>query len=295
MPPIPCPSANTNTAISVLTSVGFRRLELDDYLMATRKLKPDIVVGLGDMINTREPGRNRRQKMSERTAEWTQKTVNDVSSIDGTGQPSATSFFAPILPFSRELQSFYLDQLADELSDRISGLAIYDANILSELPESLLQLPRLSFTEPSSPNRILHEVSHGMDLSVVPFIGAATDAGIALDFSFPAPSSDAPSSARQPLGIDMWSSKHATDVSPLRAGCSCYACTKHHRAYVQHLLSAKEMLGWVLLQMHNHRVVDAFFAGIRDSIGRGSFEEDRLAFERVYEPELPEKTGQGPR
>lgn len=55
------------------------------------------------------------------------------------------------------------------------------------------------------------------------------------------------------------------------------------------------MLAWVLLQIHNHHVVDQFFAGIRTSIEKGTFEDDKVAFDRFYEPELPSAKGVGPR
>jgi len=78
-------------------------------------------------------------------------------------------------------------------------------------------------------------------------------------------------------------------------GCKCYACRKHHRAYVQHLLTAKEMTAWVLLQIHNVKIVSNFFAAIRGSITRGTFEEDCKTFAQTYEEEFPEQTGHGPR
>jgi queuine tRNA-ribosyltransferase len=81
----------------------------------------------------------------------------------------------------------------------------------------------------------------------------------------------------------------------LREGCSCYACTDHHRAFLKHLLAAKEMLGWVLLQIHNYHVLDAFFADIRASINAGTFEADVEKFSRCYDADFPAKTGQGPR
>jgi queuine tRNA-ribosyltransferase len=93
----------------------------------------------------------------------------------------------------------------------------------------------------------------------------------------------------------MWSGDHAQSVTPLSIDCICYACTKHHRAFLQHLLSAKEMLGWVLIQLHNHAILTAFFAGIRASIQAGTFDTDVANFEAYYEPALPAKTGQGPR
>ena len=46
---------------------------------------------------------------------------------------------------------------------------------------------------------------------------------------------------------------------------------------------------------HNAHVLEKFFASVRESIKRGTFEEDRETFGRVYEPELPPVVGAGPR
>ena len=196
-----------------------------------------------------------------------------------------------------EQQYWYVSDLLEEMLPRISGLAMYDAQSSTELPEQLLGLPRLALTMPDSPHTILKEISLGMDLFVLPFANFASEAGIALDFSFSTPSSDGTTSApkQKPLGIDLWETAHSVDVSPLSDNCTCYACSVHHRAYIQHLLHAKEMLAWVLLQIHNHHVLDQFFAAIQASIERGTFESDAKEFERIYEPKLPMKTGFGPR
>lgn len=55
------------------------------------------------------------------------------------------------------------------------------------------------------------------------------------------------------------------------------------------------MLGWVLLQIHNHHILSTFFSGIRSSLLNGTFTADAEKFARFYESELPEKTGKGPR
>ena len=41
------------------------------------------------------------------------------------------------------------------------------------------------------------------------------------------------------------------DTQPLRPGCTCYACSTHSRAYIQHLIQAKELLSELLLFVHN--------------------------------------------
>ncbi|KAI4938991.1 uncharacterized protein J4E92_000272 [Alternaria infectoria] len=293
-PPIASPHGNTDTEIRLLTSVGFTTLSSEYYAAAARKLQPDIVVGLGDIpVGQEAISLKRKDRMSDRTEVWLRDMVAKQGTID-EGE-KAWSIFAPILPIERDLQSWYLNHLLDDMVDKISGLAIYDAYLLDDLPDQLHHLPRLSFHVPASPQELLRHVRMGVDVFTVPFLADATDAGIVLDFTFPAPVGDGNTSARRSLGIDMWSGEHALSVTPLSEGCTCYACTKHHRAFLQHLLAAKEMLGWVLIQLHNHAILSAFFAGIRASIEADTFDADMAAFEAYYEPTLPEKSGQGPR
>ncbi|CAI7653550.1 unnamed protein product [Penicillium manginii] len=296
-PAIPCPPNNTDTSIAILTSVGFRQLPAHQYLDSVRSLKPDIAIGLADIVYGREPGVKRRAKMVDRTHAFTQDALERLyGKAVPAEQKASAAYFAPVLPLDNAQQSLYLDDLQDELKSRISGLALYESASLSQIPESLGALPRLLLSQPGSPHDLLREVSLGGDLMTLPFVGECSDAGIALDFTFPAPS-DATVSASEPraLGIDLWSADNAKDVSALSEGCECYACRKHHRAYFNHLLNAKEMAAWALLQMHNYHVMDLFFAGVRDSIQRGTFEEDMRSFTRVYASELPQRTGEGPR
>jgi queuine tRNA-ribosyltransferase len=294
-PAVTAPNGNSDTAISVFTSTGFQALSNKSYISSIQTLRPDISIALADLTYGPLPGTKRTVKMSDRTQEW----LSDLLSENGHGG----AVFAPILPIDSLSQSEYLDYLADDQAGEISGLAFYDSNLLPDIPAttSLSRLPHLSLDEPASPHHILRQISLGMDIFTIPFIGHATDAGIALTFRFPRPlpddavASNDTGSSVVPLGIDMWIPTHATSLLPLSNSCTCYTCTSHHRAYIQHLLSAKEMLGWVLLQIHNHHILSEFFSSIRASIKMGTFEADAEEFGRNYESELPEKSGKGPR
>lgn len=291
IPALPCPASNTHYAMSVVTSIGFSMLESTDYAEAVQKLKPDIAFSMADVVDSR-PGAKRKEKMGDRTQSWLKDIISAVE--DDNDDVTRTAVFAPILPIEAEEQTYYLEALNDEFAGSISGLVLYETASVLSIPSGLSCLPRMLTADLRNPHKLLEAVAVGLDIFVVPFIGAATDAGIALDCFFPVQKPEG-SNAPLQLGIDMWSNTHAVDTSPLQHGCDCYTCTNHHRAYLQHLLSAKEMLGWVLLQIHNHRIMDYFFAGIRSCISDGSFDEQRRAFGESYEPELPEKTGQGPR
>lgn len=293
IPPLPCPASNSNTAISIATAVGFRALESKDYTEAVQKLKPDIVLGMGDVAPGSKASQRRLERMGDRTLAWTKELMDGINDED-LGSP-ATLIFAPILPIESNQQAFYLADLENELQRHLSGLVLHEMGSAVAVPESLNHLPRLLIGELGNPHRLLDAISLGIDLFVIPFVSAATDAGIALDFTFPPPMHLDDLKKSLHLGIDMWSPVHAIDLSPLKMDCQCYTCTNHHRAYLQHLLGAKEMLGWVLLQLHNHHIVNEFFTGVRRSILERTFNDNRKNFTTVYESELPAKTGQGPR
>ena len=293
-PPVLAPSGNIASAISLYTAFGFLSLPLPAYTAAIQRLQPDIAIAPADLpFLKKAPHSKKLIRMVERTEEWIDAFIGKVQS-DSAGEGS-TSVFAPVLPVELPIQWDYLRHLSEDILDSISGLAIYDTNMLPELTmyPSLEPLPKLSMDVAKSPRELLRQVSLGMELCTVPFINSISDAGIALSFSFPAPDAE----DVLPLGINMWSKDHQISLQPLVEGCTCYSCTQHHRAFLQHLLNAKEMLGWNLLQAHNHHVLSRFFEGIRATLSEGSeaFENACSKFERVYESELPEGTGQRPR
>ncbi|QDS68556.1 hypothetical protein FKW77_000074 [Venturia effusa] len=289
-PPVDMPLTNTNSnkSLAICTSVGFRSMDVEFYIEAARRLRPDIVLAPGDFGAGGRPSVKRADKMGDRTTLW----IREIMAEKEKG--GDMTVFAPILSVPLEQQKWYLDMVVDECSDRIEGLYVQNVDSVLDLPDTLKTLPRLAFTNPEGPEELLRQISLGVDLFVLPFIAKATDGGVALDFVFPPPT-DAEDITRKAIGIDIWNDELATDVSPLQADCKCYACTKHHRAYVHHLLRAKEMLAWVLLQLHNHHVLDQFFNGVRASIEKDNFEDDRAAFQKFYLSDLPVSNGLGPR
>ncbi|KAL5338105.1 tRNA-guanine(15) transglycosylase-like protein [Aspergillus crustosus] len=298
-PSIACPPTNTPNSIAVLTSVGFRQLEATDYVEAIQKLSPDIVIGLSDLVSGKPPGLKRRAKMVDRTHAFTTHALENLYPPNIAEQSrSNAAYFAPILPLENTEQQIYLEDLETDIRPFLSGLALYESASLSIVPEALGDLPRLLFSAPNTPHDLIREVSLGADLLTIPFVTLSSDTGMALTFAFPSPSNPPdPERSPQPLPFadDLWSPTNATDTGPLTHTCTCYTCKTHHRAYIHHLLAAKEMLAWTLLQIHNHHIMNLFFADIRQSIERDTFDADARTFQETYAPEFPEPTGQGPR
>ena len=51
--------------------------------------------------------------------------------------------------------------------------------------------------------------------------------------------------------INLFNAKYELDERPIEEGCNCPACRRYSRAYIRHLLKAKEMLGMRLCVLHN--------------------------------------------
>ena len=287
IPPIACPAHNNSTGIAISTSVGFRQLEVEAYIEASKTLKPDITVSIADDITREKSSVKRQRKSGDRTHVWLR---DHLGALESSGQ-EATPLFASVPAVEAELQSFYLSGLADDFRSRISGVSLSDRHTLDVVPVELESLPRLCLSDPPSPQAVLQAILVGVDLITVPFVSRASEYGIALTFAL----SHVDGEGRKALGLNLWSIENATDLSPLTPDCACYTCQRHHRAYVHHLLSAKEMLGWTLLQLHNFTIMDAFFADVRSSISHGTLERDVASFDKAYEPDLPQQTGEGPR
>ena len=69
--------------------------------------------------------------------------------------------------------------------------------------------------------------------------------------------------------------RFARDFRPIEDGCSCYCCRNFTRAYVRHLLNAREILGERLLTLHNIHAYAVFMQELRDSLDAGTFDRFR--------------------
>lgn len=76
---------------------------------------------------------------------------------------------------------------------------------------------------------------------------------------------------------NLFNAKYETDDRPIEEGCMCPACRNHSRAYIRHLLKAKEMLGMRLCVLHNLYFYNTMMEEIRDAIDNGSYGQYKKA------------------
>lgn len=73
--------------------------------------------------------------------------------------------------------------------------------------------------------------------------------------------------------INLFNAKYELDDRPIEEGCQCPACQKYSRAYIRHLLKAKEMLGMRLCVLHNLYFYNTMMEEIREAIEQGRYQE----------------------
>ena len=86
--------------------------------------------------------------------------------------------------------------------------------------------------------------------------------------------------------MNLCNEKYAKDSRPFDEGCGCSACRSYSRAYVRHLIKAKESLGMRLAVMHNLYFYNELMQKIRDALDGGYFE----AFYQKYRLILGERS-----
>ena len=77
--------------------------------------------------------------------------------------------------------------------------------------------------------------------------------------------------------LNLFNAKYELAARPIEEGCQCPACRRYSRAYIRHLLKAKEMLGMRLCVLHNLYFYNTMMEEIRDALDAGRFAEYKKA------------------
>ena len=87
--------------------------------------------------------------------------------------------------------------------------------------------------------------------------------------------------------LNLFNAKYELDSRPIEEGCQCPACRSYSRAYIRHLLKAKEMLGMRLCVLHNLYFYNTMMTEIRQALDEGHYED--------YKQQKLERIAAGPK
>lgn len=138
---------------------------------------------------------------------------------------------------------------------------------VGESPEAMAQaLPACAACLPIDKPRYLMGVGRPQDLI------AGMAAGIDMfDCVLPTRNGRNASAYTRTGEVRLRNARHRDDPAPLEEGCLCPCCTDYSRAYLHHLFAAEEMLGPMLLSLHNLWFYQRLMREARQAIEKESF------------------------
>lgn len=182
-------------------------------------------------------------------------TINKNQMLFGINQGGTFSDIR--IEHAKRISEFDLDGYA------LGGLAVGESHeemyrILEEtVPYLLLEKPTYLMGV-GTPENILESVERGVDF---------------FDCVYPARNGRHGNAYTNHGKMTLLNAKYELDDRPLDTTCGCPTCRNYSRAYIRHLLKAKEMLGMRLLVTHNLYFYNKMMEEIREAIEQKRFSE----------------------
>lgn len=213
----------------------------------------------------------------ERTTRWLkrcQAKMRELNMRDDTVNPEQLLFGINQGCTYKDLRINHMKEIADLNLDgyAIGGLAVGEpAEVMYEIIENVtphMPTDKIRYLMGvGTPVNILNAVERGVDLfdCVMPSRNARhghlfTTKGI----------------------ININNQKYERDMTPIDENCDCPVCRQYSKAYIRHLLKAKEMLSQRLLVMHNLWFYNKLMEDIRKALDEGRFAEFKKEKEEIY-------------
>ncbi|BDF04379.1 tRNA guanosine(34) transglycosylase Tgt [[Clostridium] hylemonae] len=212
--------------------------------------------------------RNYIEKSVERTTRWLarcKKEMERLNSLPGTINPRQLLFGINQGGICEDIRIRHAKEIAAMDLDgyAVGGLAVGESHEdMYRILDAVV--PHLPVDKPSylmgvgTPANILEAVDRGIDF---------------FDCVYPSRNGRHGHVYTNGGKLNLFNARYELDAGPIEEGCGCPACRTYSRAYIRHLLKAKEMLGMRLCVLHNLYFYNTMMEEIREAIEKGSYKE----------------------
>jgi queuine tRNA-ribosyltransferase len=222
-------------------------------------LGADIIMAFDECPPGTAPIEYQKQAL-QRTLRWARQ------SIESHARPNDQALFGIVQGgTSRELRTQCAEELLtlDLPGYAVGGLAV------GEGFEAMKQV--LSFTTPVLPtNKPRYLMGVGFPRDIVAGVARGIDM---FDCVMPTRNGRNAYAFNASGPIRLRNAQYARDTGPLEEGCDCYSCRTFTRGAIRHYFSADEMLGPILVSVHNVRFYQRLMTDVRQAISTGRFDD----------------------
>lgn len=206
------------------------------------------------------------QNSVDRTARWLKRCKDEMkrlNSLEDTINPNQLLFGINQGAVFEDIRIDHAKRIAEMELDgyALGGLAVGETH--EEMYQILdVTVPHLPVNKPTylmgvgTPENILEGVARGVDF---------------FDCVYPTRNGRHGHVYTNHGKLNLYNKQYETDMRPIKEGCQCPACRSYSRAYIRHLLKAKEMLGMRLCVLHNLYFYNTMMEEIRDALDQGTF------------------------
>ena len=208
------------------------------------------------------------QKSVDRTTRWLErckKEMNRLNSLPDTVNKEQLLFGINQGAIYEDIRISHADTISKMDLDgyAVGGLAVGETHeqmyhILDEVVPHLPQDKPTYLMGVGTPSNILEGVARGIDF---------------FDCVYPSRNGRHGHVYTNHGKMNLFNAKYEMDPRPIEEGCQCPACQHYSRAYIRHLMKAKEMLGMRLCVLHNLYFYNHMMEEIRDALDAGNFAE----------------------
>ena len=287
----------THKEVSLVTPRGHQKLTPNLYHDVVKAMEAQLVIGMYDEAS--EENAKRNAKSVERTKLWLEEYTNISAEEkkDDESKSTPCKVWAPIVGGADStLRLECIDSAMKQSS--VCGVAligihhIFDRQARIEMMQSCTKaIPKsmpCAVLVADSVGQILDAAQNGVQYigSSLPALLARSRRALALDLygwrdeekdgkngegrAKKRPRTDAATTTGTIDGcICLEDKRFARDTASFVGGCSCLACAEHKRAYVHHLINAKELLADILLFVHNLHHLLSLFQEMNDATVNG--------------------------
>ncbi len=215
------------------------------------------------------------QASVDRTTRWLQrckKKMEELNQTEGTINPQQLLFGINQGAVFDDIRRDHARTISDMNLDgyAIGGLAVGETHeemyhVIEEIVPYLPENKPVYLMGVGTPENILEAVDRGVDF---------------FDCVYPSRNGRHGHVYTDHGKLNLFNAKFELDARPIEEGCTCPACRRYSRAYIRHLLKAKEMLGMRLCVLHNLNFYNRLMAEIRTAIEEGrykSFKEEKIS------------------
>ncbi|ALC43411.1 CG3434 [Drosophila busckii] len=270
---------NDRDVVPMFTRRGKEALTAKRYMEMVAQFRPDVYQGMCDADTHPESTKKRVQKSVDRTEKFMEECYAEQAGKQESF--SQCTMLAPLVGgYSTYARTQSIQHARKQPSESYGGYifegfhtnGLAATNLKSEqlLPIVEHCMQQLETDKPRfmpgafTPPLTLELIRLGADVFDTSYAYLAAANYKALTFNY---DKDAVP-AVQAVFLDVTDDELKEQFTPLLSNCSCLACRQHTRAYLHHLYKTHELLGPILLMMHNLHHYLGFFEVIRTQLAQ---------------------------